>query len=162
MIYNPKQFGAKLNNLFVAWAQYAPEGKLGGMSLAEFKAATVNSGATRQQLDQLRMQVRGLVAQRHNADEVAQALFQRVVAGVLADPDHGPDSAFYRALHYVTKSERASGLKRSTETSVSSSSSTSTSAATSGSTAGTVVSVPSTTTASTANTTTISSIPSTN
>ena len=37
---------------------------------------------------------------------------QQVVAGVLADPTEGPDSALYEAFGYTRKSERKPGLTR--------------------------------------------------
>jgi len=37
---------------------------------------------------------------------------QRLVNGVRADPDFGPDSALYEALGYTRESERKSGLTR--------------------------------------------------
>ncbi len=43
------------------------------------------------------------------ADKAAQKLIRRVVAGVIADPLLGPDSALYRAMKYVPDSERATG-----------------------------------------------------
>ena len=37
---------------------------------------------------------------------------QLVVAGVIADPTEGANSALYEAMGYVRKSERKSGLTR--------------------------------------------------
>ena len=51
---------------------------------------------------------------RADADFLVKA--QQVVAGVLADPTEGPDSALYKAMGYRRKSERKSGLTRKRNT----------------------------------------------
>ncbi len=47
------------------------------------------------------------VARPHRGTKI-----QLVVAGVLADPNEGPDSPLYEAFGYTRKSERKSGLTR--------------------------------------------------
>ena len=111
---NPKQFHAKLDNLLAAWAEFAPESKFAGMSLAEFKTAIARSIDSRSQLDSLRLQIKGILAERSAGDESARLLFTRVIGGVIADGAYGPDSGLYRALNYVPRSERASGLTQKT------------------------------------------------
>jgi len=107
---NPLRFGTKITNLLAAWGRFAPETKFAGMALAEFKSAIAPSVDSRSQIDDIRLQIKGLIAQRATADSANSALMARVVAGVLADADHGPNSGLYRALNYVPKNERASGL----------------------------------------------------
>jgi len=111
---SPTQFHAKLNNLLAAWAEFAPESKFAGMNLAEFKTAIARSVDSRSQLDSLRLQIKGILAQRSAGDAEAKLLVTRVVGGVIADGAYGPDSALYRALNYVPRSERASGLTQKT------------------------------------------------
>ena len=118
MIPNAKRFGDKLTNLLATWSTFAPETKLAGMSLAEFKTAMAGSVETREQLDNLRLKIKGLIAERSVCDKAGSVIVARIVAGVLADADLGPNSGFYRALNYIPKDERASGLTRkSTDTS---------------------------------------------
>lgn len=53
-----------------------------------------------------------MIAARDAADAAFSSKAQLVVAGVLADPTEGPDSALYEALGYTRKSERRSGVTR--------------------------------------------------
>jgi hypothetical protein len=53
-----------------------------------------------------------VAVERESADEVFAAKAKLVVAGVLADPTEGPDSALYNAFGYIRESERKSGLTR--------------------------------------------------
>ena len=68
--------------------------------------------AAREQIDDLEDQLRLAKAARARADEEFLAKAQLVVAGVLADPTEGPDSALYEGMGYTRKSDRKSGLTR--------------------------------------------------
>lgn len=109
---HPKRFFDKLSRLLSAWKELAPESRFGEMSLSEFETAVAPSVRTREELADLSLQIRGLIASRDAATSACRPIRARVVAGVLAHPDHGPDSAFYRALGYIPKSERGTGLRR--------------------------------------------------
>ena len=65
---------------------------LGGMTLGEFKAATEPVIAERANLKRLRGDVSGAIARRNTADQVAKKIINRVIAGVKASPNFGPDS----------------------------------------------------------------------
>lgn len=95
-----------------AWETLAPAKTFGGMTLAQFQAAVQPSRAAREQIEDLEDQLRQAQANRDRADEDFLAKAQLVVAGVLADPTEGPDSALYEAMGYKRKSERKSGLTR--------------------------------------------------
>ena len=116
MIPNSKKFGDKLTNLIDVWTKFAPETKFAGLGIAEFKTALARSIESRSQIHDMRTQIKGLIATRSAGDADGQGIVARVVHGILADADHGPNSAMYRALNYVPKSERASGLTLKTAT----------------------------------------------
>jgi hypothetical protein len=109
---NPKSNEEKLRRVTDAWERLAPEKSFGGMTLAQFKAATEPSRATRRELEELEARKKQLQADRDHADDVMLSKVQLVTNGVLADPDEGADSALYEAFGYIRESERHSGLTR--------------------------------------------------
>lgn len=82
------------------------------MTLAQFEAAATPAREARQRIDELETRLKQELAARDQADDAFNAKDQLVVAGVLADPTEGPDSALYEALGYTRKSERRTGLTR--------------------------------------------------
>jgi len=99
---------ARINEITTPWADHAPESKLGGLSLAEFKTAVAACIETRQEIKSLNSSISATMVERSGADNNAAKLIRRVVAGVIADPSLGSDSPLYRAMKYVPDSERAS------------------------------------------------------
>jgi BMFP domain-containing protein YqiC len=95
-----------------AWQSYAQKDVFAEMTREEFAAATEASLSKRQELETLLVQMQGLIQERELADATTRELISRVVNSVRGDSRHGMDSAMYRAMGYVTRSERASGLKR--------------------------------------------------
>jgi hypothetical protein len=98
------------------WETLAPDKSFGGMTLQQFKAAAQPAQAARQRLGEIDDQQRQALAQREAADEALQIKMQQVIAGVLADPTEGPDSALYESMGYTRKSERKTGLTRKRNT----------------------------------------------
>ena len=94
------------------WEAVAPGESLGGMTLEEFKAATEPVVAERANLKRLRGDVSGAIARRNTADQIAKKIINRVIAGVKASPNFGPDSDLYRQLGYVPDIERQRPTKR--------------------------------------------------
>ena len=76
------------------------------------KAATEPVVAERAKLKRLRGDVSGAIARRNTADQVAKKIINRVIAGVKASPNFGPDSDLYRQLGYVPDIERQRPRKR--------------------------------------------------
>ena len=111
---NQSRMSNKITNITDAWTLYSQGSKFGQMTLEEFKTHTEASLAIRMELASLRLQIKGMIAARTAADLLSRPVVERAVAGVVADPDFGSNSALYRAMNYVTKSERASGLTRKT------------------------------------------------
>ena len=115
MNVNPKRVRDKLQIFLSAWEQHAPEAVFGKMSLHQFQAASSPTLDTREKISQLQLQIKGLLAARNTADAATKAMLIRVAAGVVSDPDYGINSALYRALNYIPRNERASGLTRKTK-----------------------------------------------
>lgn len=99
-----------------AWRTLAPAKSFAGMTLMQFEAVAAPSLEARRRIDELDNQRAQASAERDEADEEFNTKANQVVAGVLADPEEGPDSALYSAFGYKRKSEHKSGLHRSTKT----------------------------------------------
>ena len=110
---SPKSTEEKIERMLNAWRTLAPDKSFGGMTLAQFEALAAPSLNARRRIDDLDHQRAQAGTDRDHADEAFNAKSQLVVAGVLADPTEGPDSALYAAFGYTRKSERKSGLHRS-------------------------------------------------
>jgi hypothetical protein len=108
----PKDNEEKMQRMLNSWEALAPDKSFGGMTLAQFRAATQPSQAARDRIDDLEEQLRQAQNDRDRADEDFLVKAQLVVAGVLADPTFGPDSALYEGFGYTRKSDRKSGLTR--------------------------------------------------
>ena len=109
---SPKDKEEKIERMLNAWDTLAPAKSFGGMTHAQFAAAAAPARAARARIDDLETQLKQALAERDAADEAFAAKAQLVVAGVLADPTEGPDSALYEAFGYTRKSARKSGLTR--------------------------------------------------
>ncbi len=96
----------------MAWQTCAKKDVFAEMTRAEFAAATEASLSKRQELEAALVLVQGLIQERELADANTREQISRVVNAVRGDSRHGMDSAMYRAMGYVTRSERASRLKR--------------------------------------------------
>ena len=108
----PKDIEEKIEKMLNAWRTLAPTKTFGGMTLEDFEAATAPSRAARARIADLQDQERQAIADRDHADENSLVKIGYVVAGVLADPTEGPDSALYEAFGYTRKSGRKTGLTR--------------------------------------------------
>ena len=112
MAGSPKTTAERIEKMISAWRTLAPEKSFGGMTLAQFEALAAPSLDARRRIDDLDHQRAQASTERDHADETFNAKAQLVVAGVLADPTEGPDSALYAAFGYTRKSERKTGLTR--------------------------------------------------
>ena len=109
---NAKKTEEKIERMLNAWRTLAPDKTFGGMTLAQFQALAAPSAAARQKIDTLEAQLAEAYADRDRADETFETRARQVVAGVLADPTEGDDSALYGALGYTRASEQKTGLTR--------------------------------------------------
>lgn len=102
----------RLTTIVNAWARLRPTKSFAGMTLEEFTLALAPSTEARARLAQATKQAAEAKVDRANADRLTSVVLDRVVAGVVADPTEGYNSALYAAMGYVRKSERGSGLTR--------------------------------------------------
>jgi hypothetical protein len=109
---NAKKTEEKIERMLNAWRTLAPDKAFAGMTRAQFEAAAAPSTAARQKIDALEAQLAEAYAERDRADEAFETKSKQVVAGVLADPTEGDDSALYGALGYTRSSEQKTGLTR--------------------------------------------------
>jgi hypothetical protein len=109
---NNKKIEEWLTTVTESWAENAKEETFSGMNLAQFKVLTRTSLTERERLDTILRDRRAGIARREAADRKTREYIKMVVHAVLANPDHGPNSALYRAMGYITDDERASGLTR--------------------------------------------------
>ena len=108
----PKSTLEKLNRILSGWETLAPDKSFGGMTLEQFRAGIKPSFDAREELRVLESQVQSKLIERDDSDEQSLRLVQRVVNGVIGDPEEGPDSDLYAAFDYTRKSERKTGLTR--------------------------------------------------
>ncbi len=108
----PKNTQNKLDRMISAWETLAADKSFGGLRLAQFKVAVKPSYDAREALRVLDNQVQAKQVEREDADAESLRAAQRVVNGVIGDPDEGPDSDLYAALGYVRTSTRKTGLTR--------------------------------------------------
>ena len=109
---SPKNNEEKIERMINAWQTLAPAKSFGGMTLAQFEAAAAPAREASRRIDELETRLQQEIATRDAADAAFNSKAQLVVAGVLADPTEGPDSALYEALGYTRKSERKTGPTR--------------------------------------------------
>lgn len=95
-----------------AWRSLAPDETFADMTLADFELKVQPSLDRRDELEALEKQVEAKRAERDMANKASRDVLELVVNAVRGTPAHGSDSPLYRALGYVRKSERRSGLTR--------------------------------------------------
>ena len=109
---NAKKTEERIERMINAWRTLAPEKSFGGLTLTQFEAIAANSQAARQKIRRLDTELADAYVERDTADANFEANADRVVAGVLADPTEGEDSALYGGFGYTPKSQRKTGLTR--------------------------------------------------
>lgn len=107
-----KKIEARIEAFRAAWRDMAPEASFAGMTLTEFEGAVAPPVKLRGEIVALERQLEGKKAERLMARDAANELLDLVVNSVRGTPGFGRDCALYRALGYVRKSERKSGLTR--------------------------------------------------
>ncbi|GAA5483678.1 hypothetical protein [Haloferula sargassicola] len=95
-----------------AWKQHAPEVSFGDMTVDQFAESTSAMLDVRDRIADARSIVKGLIRERDHVDAEFRKRMQQVVRFIQGADAFGEDSALYRALGYVPKSERSSGLTR--------------------------------------------------
>ena len=110
-----RKIKSKANTALVAWANLAKDDTFAGMTLSQFSQLVGNIEAQSNQIAALTVSYTGAAKQSDDLHQKLNDTLQAVVNGVKADvTKYGPDSPLYKAMGYVPKSERASGLTRKT------------------------------------------------
>ncbi len=117
MSKSPKDNETKMLMVLNAWKDLAPDKKFGGKSIADYELQVEKSLAPRRNLIKIKSEEIQEITMRGDEDGVTMADVALIVAGVIADPTEGPDSALYEMMGYIRKSMRASGLTRKKKTS---------------------------------------------
>ena len=109
---SPKTTETFLNDVLSAWGELAPTESFAGPTLAQFKVKVKPSLDLRVEIATLETQLSAARQSRHNADAVSNEAGLAVVNGVRCAPDQGENSALYKAMGYIPKNDRKSGLVR--------------------------------------------------
>ena len=108
----PKDIEEKMRRMLHAWQTLAPAKSFGGMTVAQFEAVITPALDERQHINELNDQLIQSTATRDQLDGNFNAKAKQVIAGILADPTQGPDSALYEAMGYTPERDRKTGLHR--------------------------------------------------
>ena len=103
-----------LNDIINAWKELAPTAQFAGLTLTEFKAKVQPSLDTRTEVSTLETQLTAVRQSRKNADIISNDDAFNIVNGVRSAPGFGENSALYKAMGYIPKNDRRSGLVRPT------------------------------------------------
>lgn len=101
-----------LNDVKSAWKELAPTAQFAGLTLDQFESKVKPSTDTRTEISALETQLKAARQSRVNADVVSNETALNVVNAVRGAPGFGENSALYKAMGYVPKNERKSGLVR--------------------------------------------------
>jgi len=111
----PKNTHEKNQKILSAWKTLRPDKAFSGMTVAEFERRISPSELARQTITDLENKLSAEQNKRDEADADAQVVAQAVVNAVKGDLTEGEDGELYEAMGYVRKSERKSGLHRSSK-----------------------------------------------
>lgn len=107
-----KPYSRKPPSSVTAWKELAPTAQFAGLTLTEFKAKVQPSSVTRTEVATLETQLKAASQPRKNADVVSNDDAFNVVSGVRGAPGFGENSALHKAMGYIPKHDRKSGLVR--------------------------------------------------
>ena len=112
MARSPKYNEKKMMEILNAWRTLAADKTFGDMTFAQYETQVNKSLAPRQRLIEIEDEKIEQQTLRGSEDETTLGKVELIVAGVIADPAFGSDSALYEAMGYIRKSDRKSGLTR--------------------------------------------------
>lgn len=95
-----------------AWAEFAPEASMAGMTLSQFEAEITTLQELQNDILDLNTQLDGKRTDRSIEEDRLKKVLARVVNSIKGSPEHGPDSKFYDGCGFVRDSDRKSGLHR--------------------------------------------------
>ena len=112
MSESPNEMEKFLDDVVTAWTELAPTAQFAGLTLAQFEARVKPSFDTRTEVSTLATQLKAARQSRKNADVVSNDDALNIVNGVRSAPGFGENSALYKAMGYIPKNDRRSGLVR--------------------------------------------------
>lgn len=101
-----KDFLSDMERKINSIRQFASDRVFGGVTLADLESARTASLNARTDIQHAENAMIALRNHRQESDRHYEGLMRRVVAGLIADPDFGPDSDAYNAMGYTRRSER--------------------------------------------------------
>ena len=110
--YKRRQPGRKAEDFRIAWKREAPESVFSGKTLEDLEASIAALAQASEQIDELNSARSAAVKSRDEKEVALNGLLILVTHGVRSDPAYGEDSALYRSMGFIPKSERGSGLTR--------------------------------------------------
>lgn len=90
--------------------ELAPTVQFAGLTLAQFEAKVKPSYDIRTEVSTLETQLKAARQSRRNADIISNDDAFNIVNGVRSAPGFGENSALYKAMGYIPKNDRRSGL----------------------------------------------------
>jgi hypothetical protein len=109
---SPKENEEKMLKVLNAWKTLAPAKSFAGISLEDFELQINKSLVPRQRLNTLKGEKMQQMTLRELENSTTMNDILSIVAGVIADPTEGANSALYEATGYIRKDVRKSGLTR--------------------------------------------------
>ena len=110
---NHKQIKSKANAIASAWGTLAGTDSFGGLTLAQFQQLQTDAQNKSATLTTLDAGYTDAMMQRDTAHETLNTAMLNVVDGVKGNTaKYGANSSLYKAMGYVPRNEKASGLTR--------------------------------------------------
>ena len=114
---NHKQTKSKANAIATAWSTLANADSFGGLTLAQFQQLQTDAQSKSATLATMDAGYTDAMMQRDAAHDALNTAMLNVVDGVKGDTaKHGANSSLYKAMGYVPRDEKASGLTRKATT----------------------------------------------
>ncbi|MGD9419475.1 MAG: hypothetical protein Q7R22_011070 [Verrucomicrobiota bacterium JB025] len=104
--------GRKAEDIHTVWTELAPDAVFAGKNPTDLEAAMTAYEQAQEPLRKLNLQRSAAVKTRDEKLAELRHLLAVIVRGVQGHADYGEDCSLYRAMGFVPKSERASGLSR--------------------------------------------------
>jgi hypothetical protein len=101
-----------LNSVLIPWKETAGEDTFSETKVNEYEADVKESVDVRIRIANLNAEIENEKKLRDQIDDRNIKRAQRIVLSVAGHPKHGKDSGLYKAMGFVTTSERKSGLTR--------------------------------------------------
>lgn len=109
---SPKETMTDLNEVLDAVTELAPNKVFGGITLAAYTAQVGKSVDARGKIVDAEAQVVARTNERDDVDDEGLRMRKLIVAGIVGDPEFGPNSTLYERCGYIREDDRKSGLTR--------------------------------------------------